>query len=911
MGKRNRSRAAVAGLVALLSAACRPAGPTSEQSTEASHADQWALSRQGEEPRAEDLAQQRSQLLAEIARQLSDRHDYSAARLFALAGLPRDGSLSAEAAAGARGQLLRAELNDPLRRTFAGHADTVRHVALSPDGLHMATASVDATVRVWDLATGTTLLTIGSHGPLPGYRGLKLDQVFYSPDGARIVTLGNEGLVLVWDAATGDEALRLEGHREAVNHVEYSPDGTRILTASEDGDARLWDSTTGESLAVMRGMSACINFGGSGPPTVREGACFLSTEFSSRDGEVDYAAFSPDGSTIVVTSQTSMVATLAELRDEEGPGAIAELWDVSTGEKRATLAGHAEAIPKAAFSPDGNRVVTASWDMTAKVWDVASGALLFTLEGHQRGLTNVAFSPDGSRILTASGDGTAKLWDAQSGALVDDLADHRADAGPYGQAGVSHVAFSADGRRIATASGDGTARLWDAQSGEELIVFGGHDEGVTYVAFTKDGTQLLTASGDGTAKLWDATRAEDVLEAATSDGVTVLPSRDDIRIVAGEQENVTHASISPDGRRAITGAQEGEATLWDAISGRRIAELFRHDGRVNVTAFSPDSRIAASGTSDGEVRLYDADTGDFVENLRDPLVEDLRGHASAVIEIVFGADGSRMLTTGTDGARLWDVATGELIATFAPERSTISHAELSPDETRVLTAGSDGMVRIRDAMTGADLIVLPHTSDVRRAAFSPDGTRVATGSHDHKVRLWDAASGELIRVFEGHWSVVWGVAFSPDGARLVTGAEDSDVRLWDVATGLEIASLTPWASAAVERIVFSPEGAVFFTEGWSGGGQLWDAASGAELLHSLLTYDFAAYTDDGAAIFGVDGVGAVRTLDPRMRMTADELAEAACQHAAERGEASFTLEQRSRYPLLRGLPDEPCSRRSG
>ena len=75
----------------------------------------------------------------------------------------------------------------------------------------------------------------------------------------------------------------------------------------------------------------------------------------------------------------------------------------------------------AAFSPDGTRILTASWDKTAKLWDAASGKLLASF-AHQDGVWHAAFSPDGARILTASADKTAKLWDAASGELLASFA---------------------------------------------------------------------------------------------------------------------------------------------------------------------------------------------------------------------------------------------------------------------------------------------------------------------------------------------------------------------------------------------------------------------------------------------------------------------------------------------------------
>ena len=119
----------------------------------------------------------------------------------------------------------------------------------------------------------------------------------------------------------------------------------------------------------------------------------------------------------------------------------------------SSLEGHTGGLYSAAFSPDGHRIVTASWDNTAKVWDAESGRLLFSLEGHTDVLWSAAFSPDSKRIATASADNTAKVWDAESGKLLLSLEGHLGH--------VRSAAFSPDGHRIATASTDKTLKVWD------------------------------------------------------------------------------------------------------------------------------------------------------------------------------------------------------------------------------------------------------------------------------------------------------------------------------------------------------------------------------------------------------------------------------------------------------------------
>jgi WD40 repeat protein len=78
------------------------------------------------------------------------------------------------------------------------------------------------------------------------------------------------------------------------------------------------------------------------------------------------------------------------------------------------LSGHQGAVSSAAFSPDGQRMVTASADGTARVWDASTDKRIAQLSGHQGAISSAAFSPDGQQVVTASADGTARVWDAST-----------------------------------------------------------------------------------------------------------------------------------------------------------------------------------------------------------------------------------------------------------------------------------------------------------------------------------------------------------------------------------------------------------------------------------------------------------------------------------------------------------------
>ena len=131
------------------------------------------------------------------------------------------------------------------------------------------------------------------------------------------------------------------------------------------------------------------------------------------------------------------------------------VWQAASGKAILKLIGHEALVRGVAFSADGKRIASASWDRTAKVWDAQSGKLLLTLRGHTDRVQSVAFAPDGSRLATASEDKTVCVWDTTTGQEVRPPCHHYAV--------VWSVSFSPDGQRLATGcwSSAGWVKTWD------------------------------------------------------------------------------------------------------------------------------------------------------------------------------------------------------------------------------------------------------------------------------------------------------------------------------------------------------------------------------------------------------------------------------------------------------------------
>ena len=493
------------------------------------------------------------------------------------------------------------------------HGSWVNMARFSPDGGRIATASADHTARVWDAKSGKELT-----GPLS--HGHSVLSVGFSPNGRLLVTASLDGTARVWDASTGAQPIPALEHGGPVVMAEFSPDGERVLTASGDRTAQLWDVRTGRRVAEpLRHRTAvrAAHFSADGlllltgaGQTVRVWGepGFPALPVRMKDGIfTQKARFSPDGDRLVTAS--------ADL--------TARIFDARTGEPLGQPMAHAGLVNSAQFSPDAQLILTASMDHTARLWNARDGSPVGQPLEHQGQVNSAEFSPDGRMIVTASNDATGRIWDTHTGGVLTDPLRH--------DGYVVCARFSPDNRRVLTYSGDGTARIWDARTGRAIGQLMHHSQQVNWAEFSPDGSRVVTASSDGTARVWDAATGR-AITGAISHGLQVLCCQ-----------------FTLDGRRVITSCADGKIRIWDVRSGRPLAEPFSQ-GCLSYPRLAPDEHLLSSAGSDGWLRLVDAET---LQPVSAPLEQQ-----GSVGSTAFSPNGRRIAGTG-NGVWVWDVPLGE------------------------------------------------------------------------------------------------------------------------------------------------------------------------------------------------------------------------------------------------------------
>lgn len=512
-----------------------------------------------------------------------------------------------------------------LKRTLDG-VGGVASLAFKPGGQLLAIGTTENLFRLFDTASG---------GEVYKEAGQKswVTSVAFSPDGRLGASGGRDGAIRLFDAATGRSARTLLGHAGLVRSLAFSPDGKTLASASFDGTVKLWDTKSdgapgtlldfkGKPVAVAYTPDGSALLAAASDRSLRvfETRTFKETRTLRGPADVEapseVAAFSPDARQLVTSNGDKSV----QLRDLSTDTAGTRVFE-----------SYSSGIYATAFSPDRRWFAAGGKDRTVRVWEIRTGRKVRTLAGHAGWVTSLAFSPDGRLLASASHDGRVKLWENETGLEARTLNAHTES--------VNAVAFSPDGKTLATASGDSTVKLWDAANGQLIKTFNGHTAEVNAVAFSPDGKTIASGGADKAVKLWDATTGQLTRELQSTGEVFGIAYSPDGRALAvggkGASWTVfdaansatlsgagtTHSgdiravAYSPDGKRIATANSDGGATLLDATTGGLLFRLSGHTDAVNGVAFSPDGNWLSTGSEDGSTRVWDAKTGEQAATL--------------------------------------------------------------------------------------------------------------------------------------------------------------------------------------------------------------------------------------------------------------------------------------------------------
>lgn len=261
-------------------------------------------------------------------------------------------------------------------QTFKDFHGWITASIYSPNGRYVATMSKDGFTKIWDVSTGVCIQT------LDGCRGVHKAFIRFTPDSHYIIAKYTNGSAKIWNILSGVCTCFIKERNKTITSACFSPDGHYIIIAFWDNSVKILDASTGICVQTL--------------DTPHEYGCNMSVECNQ------------NGS-FVITG-----------------GSTVKVWDIKTGICKKTLELTSYQCP-AKYSPDGNHILTGSFEGTTQLWDANTGSCLQTLDGNIHlpsvkencWINDVAFTPDGHYIISTFFNGISKAWEIDTGKCIN------------------------------------------------------------------------------------------------------------------------------------------------------------------------------------------------------------------------------------------------------------------------------------------------------------------------------------------------------------------------------------------------------------------------------------------------------------------------------------------------------------
>lgn len=624
----------------------------------------------------------------------------------------------------------------------------VHTVALSRDGKTLAVAT-DSEVELWDLE---------SRSPVPGFSFGTATTLAFSPSTNLLAVAapnrdGPPG-IQIWDLDTR-KRLKTLARQAEIRSLSFSPDSRLLATFDGNGTVEIADWISGQ---VLTNLAVPV----------------------SRYTGTGVVAFSPEGSLLAIGEAHGQMRLLdlrtwslnEPLPSEPGAGVSAlafspngdllaagyghdqgtiRVWNTLSGQLRGQLTNHTSNISGLVFSPDGQRLFSASRDETIRVWDVAKLTEVGRLRSTGEGLLSLALLLDGKTLVTGGLIGSVCFWDPTmgNGGFVHTNLSVSSSFDSFAQLGAASFSpgkldpravrrcgpsFLPDSRHFVALDHNGALQLWQThrfQQAQDLPRFGTNHWSAV---ISPDGHWLATGDCAGTVTIWDWTTCRiaaqfdvpfeffGLLRFSSSGQYLVARMVPSDWLGRGAQVRLWR--VSDWGEAPLTGEQF--ATLW-------------------TVGLSPDDRTLAAGYGNGTIKLFGLPSRQWQMTLTN--------ETGAVMAIHFTAAGRLLVSISLDGlTTIWDLASGRRVAApLGGHRGSLFDAALSPDGPRLATGGGLGAeaVKLWDLTAQRQLISLEATGKYFfDLSFSADGNTLSATALSGEANLWHAPSWEEIAAAE-------------------------------------------------------------------------------------------------------------------------------------------------------------------
>lgn len=435
----------------------------------------------------------------------------------------------------------------PQQPLILGEESSVLHADWNRNVSNVLTTNIDGSVKMWGGLMGDHHFTLAHEG--------NVIQAYWNKDGSRILTVGDDNKVKLWNGFTGEFLFSLD-HEDLILSARWNNDESRILTISRDRTANAWDAKNGDLL--------------------------FSASYGN-DRVTGTAKWNIDGSRIIISLNGT-----------------AYIWDVSSGQLLFSLNAwegnigdlvfdavsngidEQSGIRQVEWNNDESRILTISWDYTAKIWNGQTGQLLSLLPGQ---ISEGTWSADGNRLMTRSravvsaGTRNTKIWDAQSGDLLLEI--------PF-----SHGTWNEDESFITSINpaeiGDHSMSVFDSQTGENVYTFSLAGVFIYQVAWSDDQSRILSVAGKYSSNL----------ETTTIANIHNVEERTLLFSV----NNVSQGQWGHNGDQILT-LSDKIVRIWNGQTGELISTL-THEKNVISAEWDANRQLVLTIDEDNTARIW-------------------------------------------------------------------------------------------------------------------------------------------------------------------------------------------------------------------------------------------------------------------------------------------------------------------
>jgi WD40 repeat protein len=555
-------------------------------------------------------------------------------------------------------------------------------VLFTPDGLTLVTAGYDGRICFWEYPA----LRLISEISLPGESFVSLT---IRSDGQMLAATTVRLRAYVWQMNSRQLLAQIPGEW---NCVAFAPSGPNLalcggrIWGDGAGPLLIWDSNRRQEVRTWPLAGSRVDWAPDGKQLFtgpfKDGlaCCNLETGSCERvynaERRVLSIAYSPDGKILAVSSTAT-----------SNPIHTIRLWEMVSGKLIAELPGHTANIWKLCFSPDGRYLASASSDQSIRIWEVSTARLYASLRGHGDEAWSVAFAPDGRNLASVDKQGMLLWWALPPAPQEPINSQVSSIVGPR--------IYSPDNQTMAVGIGKDRVALIDLPTQQLRKVI---DGATSAIRFEDNGRSLITLNSAGLSRI-QLPRGE------TSA----------LRPLSPPLQNFEIFGLSRDHRLLAAENQPGRICLWDLELGQVIDSATLPQGRrVVYWKFSPDGKqLAVTREESEQILLY----SDGFKHLR-----LFKKHTLPVWSVDFTSD-SRLMASASmdDKVMLWNVETGELVATLTGHKEGVAGVAFSPSDRTLAALCGNRTIKLWNVPTQREVGNLSFDRISAYVEFAPDG----------------------------------------------------------------------------------------------------------------------------------------------------------------------------------------------